>query len=204
MITLGRTGQPFAAEMLPPASKDYEPLAYYLEPIESPLGDGELQKEFPLVMTNGRVPFYHHSTLRNVAALREMYPVPEVWINPDTAKEYGIANGDWTYVESLRGKITAKAWVTEGIPPRIVYMERFWNPETLDTKTHGWKEMNVNVLTKSTAPFNDVVGTYTLRGFQVRVSKADGPPEGVWTKPEDFKSWLPAGHGPTADPSKEG
>ena len=204
MITLGRTGQPFAAEMLPPASKDYEPLAYYLEPIESPLGDGELQKEFPLVMTNGRVPFYHHSTLRNVAALREMYPVPEVWINPDTAKEYGISNGDWTYVESLRGKITAKAWVTEGIPPRIVYMERFWNPETLDTKTHGWKEMNVNVLTKSTAPFNDVVGTYTLRGFQVRVSKADGPPEGVWTKPEDFKSWLPAGHGPTADPSKEG
>ena len=56
----------------------------------------------------------------------------------------------------------------------------------------------------TTAPFNDVVGTYTLRGFQVRVSKADGPPEGVWTKPEDFKSWLPVGHGPAVDSSKEG
>ena len=130
--------------------------------------------------------------------------MPEIWINPKTAEEYGIAHGDWTYVESLRGKITAKACVTEGIHPGVVFMERFWNPETLDTETHGWKEMNVNVLTKSSAPFNDVVGTYTLRGFQVRISRADAPPKGVWTKPEDFKSWLPMGIGETSDVSKEG
>jgi hypothetical protein len=37
--------------------------------------------------------------------------------------------------------------------------------------------MNVNVLTKADAPFNDVVGTYTLRAFQVKVYRADGPPE---------------------------
>ena len=42
-------------------------------------------------MTNGRVPFYHHSTLRNAAAMRELYPVPEIWIYPDVAKAYGIA-----------------------------------------------------------------------------------------------------------------
>ncbi len=204
MIDLSRTGQPFAAEELPPASKDYDPLPYYLEPFESPVGEDELHKEYPLVMTNGRVPFYHHSTLRNVAALRELYPVPEIWINPKTAETYGIVHGDWVSVESLRGKITAKACVTEGIHPGVVFMERFWNPETLDTETHGWKEMNVNVLTKSTAPFNDVVGTYTLRGFQVKISKTDAPPKGVWTKPEDFKSWLPIGVGATSDQSKEG
>ena len=55
--------------------------------------------------------------------------------------------------------------------------------------------MNVNVLTKASAPFNDVVGTYTLRVFQVKVYKAEeGAPEGVWTKPEDFKTWLPIGN----------
>lgn len=204
MIHLSRTGQPFAAEPLPPASKDYDPLPYYLEPFESPVREDGLHEEYPLVMTNGRVPFYHHSTLRNIPALREMYPVPEIWVNPKTAEKYGISHGDWTYVESKRGKITAKACVTEGIHPGVVFMERFWNPETLDTKTHGWQEMNVNVLTKSTAPFNDVVGTYTLRGFQVRISKAEAAPEGVWTKPEDFKSWLPAGTGETSDISKEG
>jgi hypothetical protein len=76
-------------------------------------------------------------------------------------------------------------------------MERFWNPETLETETRGWKEMNVNVLTKVTAPFNDVVGTYTLRAFQVKIYKADGPPEGVWINPEDFKRWLPVKSGVT-------
>lgn len=194
MITLSRTGQPFAAYELPPASKDYDPLPYYLEPIEGPYNDQELSKEYPLIMTNGRVPFYHHSTLRNVPGLREIYPVPELWIHPDDAKKYGVAAGDWVWIESLRGKIRAKAYVTEGMRPGAVCMERFWNPETLNTKTHGWKEMNVNVLTKASAPFNDVVGTYTLRAFQVKIWKAEeGAPEGVWTKPEDFKNWLPIG-----------
>ena len=58
-------------------------------------------------------------------------------------------------------------------------------------KTGGWQESNVNVLTKNDAPFNDMVGTYTLRGFQVQISKADGAPEGIWQKPQDFKPWMP-------------
>jgi len=191
MITLSRTGAPFTPHDLPPASKEYDPLPYYLEPHESPVTDNEVSKKYPLVMTNGRIPFFHHSTLRHIAALREMYPVPEIWIHPSAAEKYGIVHDEWTWVESLRGKIRAKACVTEGINPGVVYMERFWNPETLNTDTHGWKETNVNVLTKVDAPFNDVVGTYTLRGFLVKVSKAEAPPEGVWEKPEDFRTWLP-------------
>lgn len=190
MIHLGRTGKPFSPIELPPASKEYEPLPYFLEPYESPV-EGNLKEEYPLVMTNGRIPFYHHSTLRNIPALREMYPVPEIWIHPIAAEKYGISNDDWVWVESLRGKIRAVAVVTEGINPTTVWMERFWTPETLKKDTHGWKEVNVNVLTKATAPFNDVVGTYTLRGFQVKVYKAEKGPEGVWTKPEEFKTWLP-------------
>lgn len=197
MITLGRTGLPFSPCELPPSSRDYDPLPYYLEPYESPLAGSELAKEYPLIMTGGRVPFFHHNTLRNIPWLREMYPVPELWIHPTAAETYGISDGDWVWVESKRGKIRAVAAVTEGINPGTVYMERFWNPETLDTETRGWKEMNVNMLTKEDAPFNDVVGTYTLRGFLVKVSKADGPPEGIWQKPEDFKRWLPQPSDPT-------
>ena len=198
-ITLGRTGMPFSGEPLPPASHDYDPLPYFIEPHESPLPDCDLSKEYPLVMTNGRVPYYHHGTLRNIPWLREMYPAPELWINPATAEKYGIENGDWVWVESLRGKIRGIANVTTGIGEGVVYMERFWNPENLNTETHGWKEMNVNVLSKSDKPYNDIVGTYTLRGYQVRVSKADGPPEGVWLKPQDFKPWLPELTDPTPE-----
>lgn len=191
MITLGRTGQPFSACELPPASRDYDPLPYYLEPSESPLKGSLLADEYPLVMTSGRVPMFHHNTLRNVPWMRELYPLPELLVNPADAKKYGVESGDWVWIESLRGKTRAKASLTEAITPGVVFMERFWFPETLNTKTHGWQEMNVNMLTKADAPFNDVVGTYTLRSFLVKISKADGPPEGVWQKPQDFRAWLP-------------
>ncbi len=85
--------------------------------------ESEISKEFPLVMTGGRVPFYHHSTLRNIPWLREMYPVPELWIHPTAAEKYSVSDGDWVWVESKRGKIKAMAWVTEGINPGTVFME---------------------------------------------------------------------------------
>ena len=195
-IHLGRTGAPFTQFKLPPATKDYDPLLYYVEPAESP--NRPIAKDFPLVMTNGRLPYWHHCTLRNIPYLREIMPVAEIWVNPVDAKKYGVAQGDWVWVESLRGKIRARALVTEGIAAGVVYMERFWNPETLDTPTQGWQEMNVNVLSKSTPPYNDVCGTYTLRGFQVKIYKAkEGAPKGVWIKPEQFKPWMPEPSYPT-------
>ena len=200
MITLGRTGQPFAKCQLPPASKDYEPLPYYMEPAESPKREDGLSEEFPLIMTNGRVPFFHHNTLRNVPWLRDIYPVPELWIYPTDAEKYGLEDGAWAWIESKRGKIRAVVSVTEGIKPGVVCMERFWNPETLQTKTHGWMETNVNMLTKADAPFNDVVGTYTLRGFLVKVYPAKSAPEGIWQNPQDFSSWLAQ----PSDPTEEG
>lgn len=193
-ITLGRTGKPWTTYELPPASQDYDPLPYYMEPPES-----NEAKNFPLTLTNGRLPVFHHGTLRNVPYIREIFPVAEIWINPKDAKKYGVANGDWVYVESLRGRIHAKARVTEGIPLDVVYMERFWNPETLNSKTHGWQEMNVNVLSKISPPYNDICGTYTLRGIRVKISKAPGAPDGIWTEPADFEPWMPITSEPTPE-----
>ncbi|MBQ9241334.1 MAG: molybdopterin oxidoreductase, partial [Duodenibacillus sp.] len=177
---------------------DYDPLPFYMEPKESPLRP--IAKDYPLTMTNGRLPMYHHGTLRNNPYLRELYPVPEIWINPITARKYGVSHGDWTWVESKRGKIRAVARVTEGISPMTVYMERFWLPENIHKKTGGWQEVNVNVLSDNTPPYNEVVGTYTLRGYQVRISKASSAPEGVWTKPEQFQPWMPQPSDPTKAP----
>lgn len=191
MIELGRSGKPFMPYEMESASREYDPLPYYLEPEESPARDDDTAREFPLVMTNGRVPFYHHGTLRNIPGLREMYPAPELWISPEDAAAEDIKTGCWVWIESKRGKIRAKALVTKGIKPGTVCMERFWNPETVHSKTHGWREMNVNMLSRSTAPYNDVVGTHTLRAYQVKVYKAADGPEGVWTRPEDFRTWLP-------------
>ncbi len=196
VIHLGRTGAPFVPKELglKPVEKDYDPLPYYIRPEENPLNG--VGKDYPLTMTNGRLPYYHHGTLRNVPYLRELAPVPEIWVHPVDCKTYGVTSGDWVWVESKRGKIQAKVLETKGVAKHVVYMERFWNPETLDSKTHGM-EMDVNVLTKNTAPHNDLCGTYTLRGFQVKIYKAAGAPEGIWQKPEEFEAWMPAPSNPT-------
>ncbi|MCD8339192.1 MAG: molybdopterin-dependent oxidoreductase, partial [Burkholderiales bacterium] len=199
-ITLSRTGAPYALddEGVVPASKDYDPLPFYTPPTENPYT--EEAKEYPLVMTNGRIPLYHHGTLRNVAYLREIYPAPEIWVNPKDAAKYGVRQGDWVWVESPRGKIRAICRVTLGVQPGVVYQERFWFPENLNTPTKGYKECNVNILTNVKGPHNGPVGTYTLRGYQVKISKAPGAPEGIWLKPEDFKPWLPKPTDTTPNP----
>ena len=196
-IELGRTGKPYALDKLPPVAKDYDPLPYYLEPSESPKTIG---KDYPLILTNGRLPMYHHGTLRNAPYIREIYPVPQLWVHPKTATRYGLKTGDWAWIESRRGRIRGQVLETQGIHPDVLYMERFWLPETLDTDTQGWKEVNVNVLTKNDAPFNDVVGTYTLRGIMVRIAKAPGAPAGIWQKPEDFSPWMPQPTDTTPNP----
>ncbi len=202
-IILGRTGFPWAHcneeehfEM-EPASEDYEPLCYYEEPAESPLTD----TEYPLVLTEGRLPMYHHGTLRNIPYLREMYPVPECWINPADAETYGIKDGEWVDLESRRGKTHGKAKVTTRIPKGVVYQERFWAPELLDTDPEAaYKIFNINVLTKNDPPYNPEYGTYTLRGFTVKVSpSADDVDSMVWTKPEQFAPWMPEPSDPTED-----
>ena len=125
--------------------------------------------------------------------MRELYPVPQTWVNPVTAAEIGVEEGDWCYVESRRGKIQGQIHLTEGIAPGTIYQERFWNPELLDSDdpSRAWKAMNINMLTKNDGPYNPEFGTYTLRGIQVKVTKADSAPEGVWTEPEQFTPWLP-------------
>ena len=195
LITLSMTGIPFSlsAGMKPipiaAADEPYDPLPNYVEPIESPLDDAE----YPLTLTQGRLPMYHHGTLRNVPYLREIYPVAELWVNPADARKYGVADQDWVNVSSRRATITARAVVTERIAKGVVYMERFWNPEFLDSDdpSRAWKVMNVNRLTRNEGPYNSVFGTYTLRGFDVKISKAEGAPEGVWMEPEDFEPWMP-------------
>ncbi|MCI8366108.1 MAG: molybdopterin-dependent oxidoreductase [Eggerthellaceae bacterium] len=179
-----------------PASDNYNPLPYYLEPFESPVeGDPGYDANYPYALTQGRLPMFHHGTLRNTPWTRELFPYPETWINPVTAAEIGVEDGDWLWLESKRGKTQGRCRITKSVAPKVIYQERFWNPELLDSDdpNRAWQVMNINVLTQNNdeCPFNDVYGTYTLRGIQINVTKADSAPEGIWMDPKDFTPWLP-------------
>jgi anaerobic selenocysteine-containing dehydrogenase len=128
----------------------YDPLPYFQEPGESPYSTPELAKEYPLVLSTGyRQPFYFLSQYRNIPWLRSFQKDPVVQIHPVTAKELGIEDGDWAWIESPRGRIKQKARLFPGIHPRVVMATaNCFYPEE-PGPLHGLLKSNPNVLTSN-------------------------------------------------------
>jgi len=140
----------------------YDPLPTYHEPAESPVSRPDLVEEYPLIFVSGlRILPYLHSEYRNLPSLRKLVPEPLIEINPQTASNLGIADGDLIMVESIRGSTKLKARLTEDVHPKIVMMQ------------HGWAEANANCLTDDQA--RDPLSGYPgFRSVMCRVTKAGG------------------------------
>jgi thiosulfate reductase/polysulfide reductase chain A len=150
----------------------FDPLPTYYEPPESPLSEPELAREYPLVLTNYKTPYYHHSGERQIASMRAKRPEPLVTINSKTAKDLRIERGDWVYIETKRGKIRQKAILSPNINPKVILVDYgWWFPEK-KSNIHAWAESNLNVLTSNRKPYAREMGSATLRGYSCRVYKA--------------------------------
>jgi len=108
-----------------------DPLPFYTEPAQSARSTPELFKKYPLVMITGaRSQIYFHSEHRMIPWLREKMPDPLVEIHPDTAKKFGIEEGEWVYLENDMGRVKRKATLTRKVKPHHVHtMHGWWLPE---------------------------------------------------------------------------
>jgi anaerobic selenocysteine-containing dehydrogenase len=62
--------------------------------------------------------------------LREKMPEPLVEIHPDTARELGICDGEWVFIENDLGKVRRKAKLSLTVHPKMVStMHGWWMPE---------------------------------------------------------------------------
>ncbi len=105
----------------------------FREPFEMP------DDEYPLLLTTGRMLYHFHTgTLsRRSAGLDELVPEGRMEISPEDADKLSINDGDMAEVESRRGKVTARVWVTDRAPAGTVFM------------TFHFKESAANLLTAS-------------------------------------------------------
>jgi anaerobic selenocysteine-containing dehydrogenase len=146
------------------------------EPWESPWNSPEKLAEYPLVYTSGRRnPLYFHNENRQQPWLREQAPAPCVQIHPDTAAELGIAQGEWVWVESERGKIRQTADLFYGIAPGTVECDHGWWYPELSAPKHGWDLSHVNCLVahdNTHISQDPICGTPNLRGYLVKIYKA--------------------------------
>ncbi|MDD4362609.1 MAG: formate dehydrogenase subunit alpha [Atribacterota bacterium] len=80
--------------------------------------------EYPLIFTTGRVLYHFHTGTisRKSKGLNEVYKEALVEISPNDAKELKIKDGEMVEVTSRRGKIKAKAKVTDKSGKGVVFM----------------------------------------------------------------------------------
>ncbi|MBB3170838.1 molybdopterin-containing oxidoreductase family protein [Parvibacter caecicola] len=194
MLRLARTGFPYMYPFNQPACDDYDPICTFKEPTESPLEGAEgYDSEYPLVITTGRLPHFHHGTMRHAPFIREVMPAPELKINPDTAAKYGIEHLDWVKITSRRGSSNARAYLTQGIAPGVLITERFWNPECFDETqesiTPGIEECGYNIMSADEFQ-NPCFATNSYRAFTVKIEKTERP-ERIWIESEQFQPFMP-------------
>ncbi|WP_281492215.1 molybdopterin dinucleotide binding domain-containing protein [Desulfosarcina cetonica] len=115
-----------------------DPLPTYLEPLKSPQSKKYKDaKKYPLILgTGNRSYYYTHSQHRNIDALNEQDPHPLAELSRNTAKDFGIQQGDDVSVSTDRGTVFMKASVVDCVADGIVFVP------------HGWSgQANANLLT---------------------------------------------------------
>jgi len=147
----------------------YDALPDYVEPPESPYSAPELAKEYPLIAITGcKVEPFFHTEYRQLKSQRKRHPDPLVEINPATAKELGIEDGDWVWVESPRARIRQRAKLSPDIHPRMVAIQHaWWFPEE-EPPEYGWKRSSANLLLDH-RPADPIWGSESWKGFLCKV-----------------------------------
>jgi anaerobic selenocysteine-containing dehydrogenase len=149
-------------------------MPYHIEPVHGPIASPEEYAEYPLIATcGGRSYEFFHSEHRQLQTMREFHPDPLVMINPKTAAENDIKEGDWVWLESPQGRFKQKATLFPGIHEKVIHAEHaWWFPEQPAEEPYlfGVFDANPNNLTK---PFENGQGGIGsgIKSFLVKIYK---------------------------------
>jgi len=89
----------------------------HVPPAEEPSDD------YPMVMSTGRVLYHWHGgqMTRRSKGLMQVYGEALIEVNPEDGARLGLNGQTKVRVTSRRGSIEAQAWVTDRVPPGMVY-----------------------------------------------------------------------------------
>jgi formate dehydrogenase major subunit/formate dehydrogenase alpha subunit len=79
--------------------------------------------EYPFILSTGRVLYHFHSgnMTRRSKGIMQVYGQALVEINPDDAVKLGLNGNKTLRITSRRGTIESEAWITDRVPPGVVY-----------------------------------------------------------------------------------
>lgn len=149
-----------------------DPLPSYADLLDA---SGGLSEDFPFLLTSAKDPVYFHSAYRQLASLRKISSEPVVAVAPETAERLHIAEGDWVWIRTSKGKIRQRAHLSAGMDPRVISASYgWWFPERGPEDLFGWAESNLNILTHADPPYNPLVASLNLRGIPCNLERIEG------------------------------
>ncbi len=95
--------------------------------------------EYPMVMSTGRVLYHWHGgqMTRRAQGLMQVYGESLIEVNPDDAVKLGLNGKSKVRITSRRGSIEAQAWVTDRVPPGMVYANFHFPEASANELTHA-------------------------------------------------------------------
>lgn len=145
----------------------YAGLPEYEESDETPIGNPQLAKRYPLILGTGPLKPDMKSCLRAVPSFMERYPAPLVQVNEADARERGIETGDAVVVKTVRGSVTMQAQVTDRIMKGFVYAAVGGGGPL---GTEEWRRANANLLTDF-EQYDEISGFPTYKTLLCQVKK---------------------------------
>ncbi len=144
----------------------YDALPVFTEPTEGMSSD--LRKEYPLIFNSGaRVTTDFRSQHHGIKSLLKERKEPAVTINLEDAKERSIENGELVSIETARGKVNMRAFVTDGIIKGAIDANMGGGgplgPE-------AWQKGNINLLT-DLENYDPISGFPVYKSLQCEVQK---------------------------------
>jgi anaerobic selenocysteine-containing dehydrogenase len=154
----------------------YDPLPYYAENAVTPVSRPELTGDYPLNLISGsRHIAYFHSNNRQIPWLRELEPMPYLDIHPDTARQLGLQEGDWAWIETpvTEERVKMPVRLTRMVGRSVVHApSHWWFPEQQGPE-HGCFQSSINLVLTNDGPYCPISGASTLRGVLCRVYKVE-------------------------------
>jgi formate dehydrogenase major subunit/formate dehydrogenase alpha subunit len=95
--------------------------------------------EYPMIMNTGRVLYHWHggTMTRRSEGIMQVYGEALIEVNPDDAERIGLNGKTHVRVTSRRGSIEARAWVTDRVPPGMVYANFHFPEASANELTHA-------------------------------------------------------------------
>jgi formate dehydrogenase major subunit/formate dehydrogenase alpha subunit len=95
--------------------------------------------DYPMLLSTGRVLYHWHGgeMTRRAKGLMEVYGQAKVELNPDDAIRIGVNGNKKVKITSRRGSIEAEAWITDRVPPGMIFSNFHFPDASANELTHA-------------------------------------------------------------------